>query len=280
MSHWQGYTRYGQIAFFCFLALGLGCKSSDYNDTKNAQTKTETAVKSAAKAPISKTKAPAKVSAKPAAKRGAKPAEKPAAAPKTAVASKTAEPKAPSTPKIEPAPGTFTVRLETTKGNIDIDVTKALAPNGVERFYQLVQSGYYNDVAFFRVIPNFMAQVGLHGDPAKNAEWRTKRIPDDPVKASNTRGMVTFATAGPNTRTTQIFLNFKDNSRLDGMGFAPFGKIRDVSLAVLDSLNGKYGEGAPRGRGPDQGRIQAEGNTYLKRDFPELDYIKKAIILK
>ena len=179
------------------------------------------------------------------------------------------------------APDKFTVRFETTKGNIDIDVTKSLSPTGVDRFYELVTTGYYNDVAFFRVIPGFMAQVGLHGDPAKNAEWRSKQIKDDPVKASNTRGMVTFAKTGrPNSRTTQIFLNFKNNSNLDGMGFAPFGKIRDGSLSVLDSLHGGYGEGAPRGRGPSQARIQTEGNAYLKKDFPNLDYIKKATILK
>ena len=185
------------------------------------------------------------------------------------------------TTKATPAPKTFTVRFETTKGNIDIDVTKSLAPIGADRFYELVTTGYYDDVAFFRVIPGFMAQVGLHGDPAQNAKWRSKQIKDDPVKASNTRGMVTFAKTGmPNSRTTQIFLNFRDNNRLDGMGFAPFGKVKDSSLSVLDSLYSGYGEGAPRGRGPSQGRIQSEGNSYLKKDFPKLDYIKKATVLK
>ncbi len=178
------------------------------------------------------------------------------------------------------APAKFAVRLETTKGNIDIDFDREWAPVGADRFYNLVQLGYYSDVAFFRVIPGFMAQVGLSGMPKANSAWRTARITDDPVKQSNTRGMVTFATSGPNSRTTQFFINFKNNARLDGMGFAPVGKVRDASLAVLDGLHSGYGEGAPRGRGPNQGRIQREGNTYLRADFPSLDYIKKASILK
>lgn len=182
--------------------------------------------------------------------------------------------------KPERSPSEYVVRLETTKGNIDIDVNRALAPKGADRFFNLVKLGYYTDVAFFRVIPNFMAQVGLHGDPAMNDKWRKNRIQDDPVKGSNTRGTVTFATSGPNSRTTQFFINFKNNARLDGMGFAPFGNVRAVSLPILDSLHAGYGEGAPRGRGPMQGRIHREGNAYLKKDFPQLDYIKKAIILK
>lgn len=182
--------------------------------------------------------------------------------------------------KPERSPAEYVVRLETTKGNIDIDVSRALAPRGADRFFNLVNRGYYTDVAFFRVIPNFMAQVGLHGDPAMNAKWRTNRIQDDPVKGSNIRGTVTFATSGPNSRTTQFFINFKNNARLDGMGFAPFGNVRAASLPILDSLHGGYGEGAPRGRGPMQGRIHREGNAYLKKEFPQLDYIKKATILK
>ena len=180
----------------------------------------------------------------------------------------------------EKAPTKFAVRLETTKGNIDIDFHREWAPRGADRFYNLVKLGYYTDVAFFRVIPRFMAQVGISGSPESNVVWRTARITDDPVKQSNTRGMVTFATSGPNSRTTQFFINFKNNARLDGMGFAPVGKVRASSLGVVDSLHGGYGEGAPRGRGPNQGRLQREGNTYLRADFPSLDYIKKAIILK
>jgi peptidyl-prolyl cis-trans isomerase A (cyclophilin A) len=198
----------------------------------------------------------------------------------TAAASKSVKPAILPAKATEKAPAKFAVRLETTKGNIDIDFNREWAPNGADRFFNLVKLGFYSDVAFFRVIPGFMAQVGLSGSPELNGIWRAARINDDPVKQSNTRGMVTFATSGPNSRTTQFFINFKNNERLDGMGFAPVGKIRDVSLGILDSLHGGYGEGAPRGRGPNQGRIQAQGNVYLKSDFPKLDYIKKATILK
>lgn len=175
------------------------------------------------------------------------------------------------------APDKFAVVLETTKGDIVIDVERAWAPKGADRFYSLVKAGYYTDVAFFRVIEGFMAQVGIHGEPAMNTIWRQRRIQDDPkgVK-SNTRGLVSFATAGPNTRTVQFFINFGDNNRLDGMGFTPFGKVRDMK--PVDALYSGYGEGAPRGKGPFQGRLQQEGNPYLKKEFPEMDYIKKARI--
>ena len=129
-----------------------------------------------------------------------------------------------------------------------IEVHRDWAPNGADRFYELVKSGYYTDVAFFRVINGFMVQFGISGDPALDSEWRAKPISDDSVKASNSRGTVTFAMAGPNTRTTQVFINFVDNSRLDSMGFSPFGKVRDMS--TVDALYSGYGEGAPRGRGP------------------------------
>ncbi|HSN84947.1 MAG TPA: peptidylprolyl isomerase [Polyangiales bacterium] len=176
------------------------------------------------------------------------------------------------------APDRYTVELDTTKGAIVIDVHREWAPHGADRFYELVQNGYYTDVAFFRVIGGFMAQVGISGDPALNVQWRQKTIPDDPVKASNTRGTVTFATSGPDSRTTQFFINFADNSRLDDMGFAPFGKVQD--MAPVDALYDGYGEGAPRGRGPSQGLLQTQGNTYLRESFPKLDYIKSAKILE
>ena len=176
------------------------------------------------------------------------------------------------------APDKFTVKLETTKGDILVDVTKDWAPRGADRFFELVKTGYFSDVAFFRVIDGFMAQAGIHGDPKVNEKWRDKRIEDDPVKQSNTRGTVTFATSGRNSRTTQFFINFGDNQRLDGMGFAPFGKVRDMK--VVDSLFNGYGEGAPRGRGPIQSHLQREGNAYLKREFPKLDYILSATIIE
>lgn len=176
------------------------------------------------------------------------------------------------------APDSFKVKFETTRGNFTVEVTRSLAPNGADRFYNLVRSGYFKDLAFFRVIPGFMCQFGIHGDPKVSAAWRSAQIPDDSVKASNVRGAITFATAGPNTRTTQLFINFGDNANLDSMGFSPFGKVTD-GMDVVDKINGEYGEGAPRGRGPDQGRVQKEGNTYLKKDFPNLDYIKAVNVL-
>ena len=192
---------------------------------------------------------------------------------------------APASPKFdEPAkltakaPESFKAQFDTTKGKFTIEVTRALSPNGADRFYNLVRSGYFTDIAFFRVVPGFMCQFGVHGDPAVAAKWRPAAIPDDPVKGSNTRGTITFATAGPGTRTTQLFINFGDNSRLDGQGFSPFGKITE-GMDVVDKINGEYGDGAPFGRGPDQNRIQAEGNAYLKKDFPRLDYIKSATIV-
>ena len=175
------------------------------------------------------------------------------------------------------APERFAVKLDTTKGDIVIDVTRSWAPNGADRFHELVKAGYYNDCAFFRVISGFMAQVGISGDPAANAVWRAKQIQDDPVRQPNKRGRVTFAMAGPNTRTTQIFINFRDNDRLDEMGFAPFGQVRD--MAAVDALYSDYGEGAPRGRGPSQAKLQQQGNAYLKAEFPNLDYIRKASII-
>jgi len=178
----------------------------------------------------------------------------------------------------EKAPDSFKVRFDTTKGAITLEVTRSLAPNGADRFYNLVKAGYFKDIAFFRVIPGFMAQFGINGDPKVSAAWRSANINDDPVKGSNTRGAITFATAGPNTRTTQLFINFGNNVNLDGAGFAPFGKVVE-GMDVVDKLNGEYGEGSPGGKGPNQGRVQMEGNAYLKKDFPNLDYIKSATIL-
>ena len=175
------------------------------------------------------------------------------------------------------APDSFRARFETAKGVFVIAVHRAWAPRGADRFYNLVRAGYYDGVRFFRVLPGFMAQFGIHGDPAVSAAWREQRIEDDPVRRSNTRGMISFATAGPGTRTTQVFINFANNDRLDAMGFAPFGEVVE-GMDVVDRLYADYGEGAPRGRGPDQGRMQAEGNAYLERAFPQLDVVKVARI--
>ena len=175
------------------------------------------------------------------------------------------------------APDTFAVELDTTEGLIVMDVHRAWAPNGADRFYNLVRAGFYTDVAFFRVLDGFMAQAGIHGDPAVARAWTGASIPDDPVVGHNTRGMVSFAMGGPNTRTTQFFINFADNSRLDVMGFPPFALVREMTAA--DRLYDGYGEGAPSGRGPAQASLNREGNPYLRASFPELDYIRSARIL-
>lgn len=201
--------------------------------------------------------------------------DKSSTAPADASAADTEEATLPDKPT--QAPDQFTVELDTTKGPIAIEVHRDWSPNGADRFYELVNNGYYTDVAFFRVIDGFMAQVGISGDPTENTIWREKRIPDDPVKGTNTRGMVSFATSGPDSRTTQFFINFTDNSRLDGMGFSPFGQVKDMT--AVDALYSGYGEGAPRGRGPSQGAMQAQGNAYLKENFPKLDYIKSAKVI-
>lgn len=177
-----------------------------------------------------------------------------------------------------PAPDSFKVAFETSKGNFVVQAHRDWAPRGVDRFYHLVQLGYFDDTRFFRVLSGFMAQFGLHGDPRVNAAWEPLTIEDDPVKQTNRRGMVTFATGGPNTRTTQLFINYADNSRLDPMGFAPIGEVVE-GMAVVDSLHADYGEGAPDGTGPDQGKIASEGNAYLTREFPRLDFIRHARIV-
>lgn len=179
------------------------------------------------------------------------------------------------------APESYRVKMETTKGTFYIDVTRSWCPKGADQFYKLVNAGFYNNCAFFRVIENFMAQVGINGDPDTQAKWRDQTIQDDPVAKSNLRGYVSFAKTGaPNSRTTQIFINFGDNRRLDEYGFAPFGTVSKTGMKVVDALYSGYGEGAPAGRGPSQRRIQMEGNQYLKRDFPRLDYITKATVVK
>jgi peptidyl-prolyl cis-trans isomerase A (cyclophilin A) len=177
----------------------------------------------------------------------------------------------------EQAPAEFKANFDTSAGAFVIEVHREWAPNGADRFYNLVKRGFYDGTRFFRVIPGFMAQFGIHGDPSLSTVWRAARIPDDPVKQSNKKGMITFATAGPGTRTTQLFINLVDNDGLDKSGFAPFGRVSS-GMAVVEKLFGGYGEGAPRGNGPDQGRTQMEGNKYLESDFPKLDYIKSATI--
>jgi peptidyl-prolyl cis-trans isomerase A (cyclophilin A) len=178
----------------------------------------------------------------------------------------------------ETAPPKYTAKFDTSAGVFTVEVTRSWAPNGADRFYNLVKNGYYDNCRFFRVISGFMVQFGINGDPAVNQAWQTARIPDDPTKETNSRGAITFANAGANTRTTQVFINFGNNGSLDSQpGFAPFGKVTQ-GMDVVDKLYSDYGEGAPRGKGPDQGMIQSQGNAYLEKNFPKLDYIKKATI--
>ena len=179
----------------------------------------------------------------------------------------------------EQAPATYKADFDTSKGRFTIQVTRAWAPVGADRFYNLVKNGFFDEARFFRVIDNFMVQFGIHGNPTIAKAWTSARLQDDPVKQSNRRGFVSFATAGPNTRTTQVFINFRDNTNLDKMGFAPFGEVV-AGMDVVDRLYSGYGEGAPSGKGPDQGRVQAEGNAYLNKEFPRLDFVKAATIGK
>ena len=177
-----------------------------------------------------------------------------------------------------PAPERFDVLFETSQGEFVVEVHRGWAPLGAERFYNLVRAGYYDGLRFFRVIPGFVAQFGIHAEPGVNEAWRSFRIPDDPVVQPNRRGTLTFATAGRDTRTVELFLNLADNVHLDAYGFAPIGVVISGMDAVERLFSG-YGEGAPRGQGPDQGRLQAEGEDYLSRDFPQLSRILSARVV-
>ena len=173
----------------------------------------------------------------------------------------------------EQAPERFKARFDTSKGPFVIEVHREWAPKGADRFYNLVKNGFFDDTRFFRVVPDFMVQFGINGDPAIQKNWANANIQDDPKKQSNKKGLVTFATRGANTRTTQIFINFKDNGFLDNQGFTPFGEVT-TGMDVVEKINSQYGER------PNQGSIQAEGNAYLNKEFPKLDFVRKATIEK
>lgn len=173
------------------------------------------------------------------------------------------------------APETFRVKFDTSKGPFVIEVTRSMAPLGADRFHDLVQQKFFDDARFFRVLKGFVVQFGINKDPQVQAKWENANIPDDPVRETNARGTIVFATSGPATRTTQLFINLADNARLDQSGFAPFGKVVE-GMDVVDSLYSGYGEGAPQGEGPDQSQITARGNEYLQADFPRLDFVKTA----
>jgi peptidyl-prolyl cis-trans isomerase A (cyclophilin A) len=170
------------------------------------------------------------------------------------------------------APDSYKVQFTTTKGNVVIEVHRDWAPLGADRFYNLVRNGFFNDAAFFRVVPNFIVQFGLGPNPSVNKVWQNANFRDDPVKESNKRGTLTFATAGPNTRTTQLFINLKDNAPLDAQGFAPFGTVVE-GMDIVDKIYPGYGER------PAQDKITNEGKAYVDKNFPQLDRITAAKVL-
>ena len=169
------------------------------------------------------------------------------------------------------APATFTVTFDTTKGPVAVEVHRDWAPIGADHFYELVKSGYFDGCRFFRVVPNFVVQFGLAADPAVTRKWKEPSLVDDPVLRHNVRGTLVYATAGRNTRTTQLFINLVDNSRLDADGFAPFATITS-GMDAVDAIYPGYGEA------PQQPLIESQGNAYLQPQFPKLDYIRKATI--
>jgi peptidyl-prolyl cis-trans isomerase A (cyclophilin A) len=185
---------------------------------------------------------------------------------------------APAAPKKEQAPELYKVNLDTSKGPIVIEVHRDWAPIGADHLYTLVKTGFYDGARFFRYRRNFIVQFGIAGDPKVNKLWSNGNLPDDPVKWSNVKGTVTYATGGPNTRTTQLFINLGNNASLDQQGFAPIGKVT-TGMDVVERLYSNYGEiAALGGQGPDTDKIDAQGNAYLEAHFPRLDYIKKATI--
>ena len=179
----------------------------------------------------------------------------------------------------EQAPATFNAKFATTAGDFTIQVTRAWSPNGADRFYNLVKNGFFTDASFFRVVPGFIVQFGMNADPKLTDIWQSARIKDDPGSKSNARGTIVFATAGPNTRTTQLFINLANNAPLDRQGFTPFGVITE-GMNVVDKLYSGYGEMQELGgHGPNQGPITQGGKAYLDKNFPKLDSIKSATIL-
>jgi peptidyl-prolyl cis-trans isomerase A (cyclophilin A) len=184
---------------------------------------------------------------------------------------------APSWPVDPVAPDSFRVRVETSKGTFVLQLNRAWSPKGADRFNRLVTEKYFDDIRFFRVMKGFVAQFGMHADPAINRKWKDLKIQDEPVKTTNARGTITFAIGGANTRSTQFFINLVDNAQLDAMGFSPIGKVVE-GMSVVDALYSGYGDGPP-GAGPDQGLIDSLGNAYLKKSYPKLDYIKSVTVV-
>jgi len=184
---------------------------------------------------------------------------------------------APAAAKDDRVPDVFQVNLDTSKGPVLIDVHRDWAPRGADHFYALVRTGFYDGNRFFRVVRFFVVQFGINGDPQLNRLWANANLPDDPVKQSNVKGTLTYAHLGPNSRSTQLFINLKDNKALDKQGFAPIGKVIS-GMDTVERFYSSYGEMAPRGQGPDPSQIEVQGNAYLENNFARLDYIKKAAI--
>jgi peptidyl-prolyl cis-trans isomerase A (cyclophilin A) len=180
-------------------------------------------------------------------------------------------------PKKETAPGVFQVNLDTSKGPVVLEIHRDWAPIGADHFYTLVKTKFYDEARFFRIVRNFVVQFGINANPKSHRLWSTTELRDDPVKEKNRKGTLTFATAGPHTRTTQLFINLKDNLALDRQGFAPIGKVIS-GMNVVESFYDSYGDMPPRGQGPDPSIIEVQGNEYLQNRFPRLDYIRKASI--
>jgi len=178
---------------------------------------------------------------------------------------------APAAAKDEPVPDVFQVNLDTSKGPVAIEVRRDWAPRGADHFYSLVKTGFYDGTRFFRVVRNFVVQFGISGDPQLNRLWADSNLPDDPVKQSNVKGTLTYAHLGPNSRSTQLFINLKDNKTLDKQGFAPIGKVIS-GMDTVERFYSSYGEMAPRGQGPDPTQIEVRGNAYLEDHFARLDY--------
>jgi peptidyl-prolyl cis-trans isomerase A (cyclophilin A) len=181
-----------------------------------------------------------------------------------------------SEPVSETAPAVFTVKFDTTRGPVTVELHRDWAPNGVDHFYNLVKTGYFDRQKIYRVTQRY-AQFGVNGDPQTTSLWSMARIPEDPRKQSNLRGTLTYAQEGPGTRTTQLFFNLQDNKALDKDKFAPIGKVIS-GMEAVDHFYSGYGDWPPRGNGPDPAKVQAEGNSYLEARFPRLDTIKKATI--
>src|SRR5262245_61807592 len=248
-------------AILAAAALLAGCKSKEpASETKPVETaKTETPAPTAAPA---ETK-PAASEAAPA------PETKPASPVKPGNLLK------PSTLQ-EKAPDKYEVKFKTTRGDFTVQVTRAWSPLGADRFYNLVKAHFYDNTAFFRVVSGFVVQFGIAEKPGVSTAWKHTEFADDPVTQSNKRGALSFATAGPNTRTTQIFINLKDNPRLDGMGFSPFAVVEGSGMNVVEMMYEGYGDNA----GPDQDQIEKQGTPYLKKGWPKLDYIQSASLVE